>query len=101
MAWLSVFIAGVFEIVWAIAMKYSNGFSKLWPSVITIVGMLISFFLLSSAMKSLPVGTSYAVWTGVGAAGTALHVDDLLSPVLEVLTAPVRKTRGKESRRAT
>ena len=72
MAWLSVFIAGVFETVWAIGMKYSDGFSRLWPSVLTIAAMLISFVLLSYAMKTLPVGTTYAVWTGIGAAGTAL-----------------------------
>lgn len=72
MAWLSVFIAGVFEIVWAIAMKYSAGFSKLWPSLITIGAMLLSFSLLSTALKALPVGTAYAVWTGIGAAGTAI-----------------------------
>lgn len=72
MAWLLVFIAGFFEILWAIAMKYSGGFSRLWPSVITVVGMLISFFLLSYALKTLPVGTTYAVWTGIGAAGTAV-----------------------------
>ncbi|MCE2486057.1 MAG: quaternary ammonium compound efflux SMR transporter SugE [Desulfurellaceae bacterium] len=72
MAWLSVFIAGVFETVWAIGMKYSDGFSRLWPSVLTIGAMLISFGLLSYALKTLPVGTTYAVWTGIGAAGTAL-----------------------------
>ncbi len=72
MAWLFVFIAGLFEIVWAIAMKYSDGFSKLWPSAITVAGMLMSFFLLSYALKTLPVGTTYAVWTGIGAAGTAV-----------------------------
>jgi quaternary ammonium compound-resistance protein SugE len=72
MAWLYVFIAGVFETVWAIGMKYSDGFSRLWPSVLTIGAMLISFVLLSYAMKTLPVGTTYAVWTGIGAAGTAL-----------------------------
>jgi quaternary ammonium compound-resistance protein SugE len=72
MAWLYVFIAGVFETVWAIGMKYSDGFSRLWPSVLTIAAMLISFVLLSYAMKTLPVGTTYAVWTGIGAAGTAL-----------------------------
>jgi quaternary ammonium compound-resistance protein SugE len=72
MAWLFVFIAGLFEIVWAIGMKYSDGFSRLWPSVVTVVGMLISFFLLSYALKTLPVGTTYAVWTGIGAAGTAV-----------------------------
>ena len=72
MAWLYVFIAGVFETVWAIGMKYSDGFSRPWPSVLTIAAMLISFVLLSYAMKTLPVGTTYAVWTGIGAAGTAL-----------------------------
>ena len=72
MAWLFVFIAGLFEILWAIAMKYSDGFSKLWPSVITVVGMLMSFFLLSYALKTLPVGTTYAAWVGIGAAGTAI-----------------------------
>ena len=72
MAWLSVFIAGVFETVWAVGLKYSDGFSRLWPSVLTIGAMTISFWLLSYAMKTLPVGTTYAVWTGIGAAGTAL-----------------------------
>lgn len=72
MAWLSVFIAGVFETVWAVGLKYSDGFSRLWPSVLTIGAMLISFWLLSYALKTLPVGTTYAVWTGIGAAGTAL-----------------------------
>lgn len=72
MAWLSVFIAGVFETVWAVGLKYSDGFSRLWPSVLTIGAMLISFGLLSYALKTLPVGTTYAVWTGIGAAGTAL-----------------------------
>jgi quaternary ammonium compound-resistance protein SugE len=72
MAWLSVFVAGVFETVWAVGLKYSDGFSRLWPSVLTIGAMMISFGLLSYAMKTLPVGTTYAVWTGIGAAGTAL-----------------------------
>ena len=72
MAWLYVFIAGVFETVWAVGLKYSDGFSRLWPSVLTIGAMMISFWLLSYAMKTLPVGTTYAVWTGIGAAGTAL-----------------------------
>ena len=72
MAWLYVFIAGVFETVWAVGLKYSDGFSRLWPSVLTIGAMLISFGLLSYALKTLPVGTTYAVWTGIGAAGTAL-----------------------------
>ena len=72
MAWLSVFIAGVFETVWAVGLKYSDGFSRLWPSVLTIGAMMISFWLLSYALKTLPVGTTYVVWTDIGAAGTAL-----------------------------
>lgn len=71
MAWVTLVIAGLFEIVWALGLKYSEGFTKFWPSVITIVGAVISFVLLSSAMKSLPAGTAYAVWTGIGALGVA------------------------------
>ncbi len=72
MAWFLLFIAGLFEIAWAIGLKYSEGFSKLGPSIFTIVCMLISFSLLSYALKTLPVGTGYAVWTGIGAVGTAI-----------------------------
>jgi quaternary ammonium compound-resistance protein SugE len=72
MAWIYLVIAGLFEIAWAIGLKYSQGWTKLGPSLFTGAAMLVSFFLLSSAMKSLPVGTSYAVWTGIGAAGTAI-----------------------------
>ncbi|RZL44301.1 MAG: quaternary ammonium compound efflux SMR transporter SugE [Pedobacter sp.] len=72
MAWIALFIAGLFEIAWAIGLKYSQGFTKLYPSIFTIVCMLISFGLLSYAMKTLPVGTAYAVWTGIGAAGTVI-----------------------------
>lgn len=72
MAWLLLIIAGLCEIVWAIGLKYANGFTRLWPSVITVVAMLVSIVLLGYAMKSLPVGTSYAVWVGVGAVGTAI-----------------------------
>lgn len=71
MAWFILFIAGLFEIAWAIGLEYAAGFSKLWPSVFTMVCMLISFSLLSYALKTLPVGTGYAVWTGIGAVGTA------------------------------
>lgn len=71
MAWMSLVIAGVFEIGWAIGLKYTEGFSRLWPSVATIAAMAISFFFLSSALKTIPVGTGYAVWTGIGAVGTA------------------------------
>ena len=69
--WGILVLAGLFEIVWAIGLKYTDGFSRLWPSVLTIAGMVISFLLLAQAMKSLPVGTAYAVWVGIGAVGTA------------------------------
>ncbi len=72
MAWFILFIAGLFEIAWAIGLKSSEGFSKLVPSIFTIVCMLISFGLLAHALKTLPVGTGYAVWTGIGAVGTAI-----------------------------
>lgn len=72
MAWLMLIVAGSFEVVWAIGLKYAEGFTKFWPSVMTIVAMLVSIVLLGFAMKSLPVGTSYAVWVGVGAVGTAI-----------------------------
>ncbi|AWI08633.1 quaternary ammonium compound efflux SMR transporter SugE [Ereboglobus luteus] len=72
MAWVYLVIAGVFEVVWAIGMKQSDGFSRFWPSVVTIVFMLASFALLAMAMKQLPVGTAYAIWTGIGAAGAAI-----------------------------
>lgn len=72
MAWLLLIIAGLCEIVWAIGLKYAEGFTRFWPSVMTVAAMLISIVLLGIAMKSLPVGTSYAVWVGVGAVGTAV-----------------------------
>lgn len=72
MHWLVLFVAGLFEIAWAIGLKYTEGFSKLWPSVFTIVCMIISMGLLAYAVKYLPVGTAYAVWTGIGAVGTAI-----------------------------
>ncbi len=72
MAWLILFIAGLFETAWAIGMKYSDGFTKFWPSVFTIISILISMGLLAYSLKELPVGTAYAVWTGIGAVGTAI-----------------------------
>ncbi|MBL7235321.1 multidrug efflux SMR transporter [Novacetimonas sp. GS1] len=72
MHWIALIVAGIFEAIWASAMKQSEGFSKFWPSMITLVGMLISFGLLSLAMKSLPLGTAYTVWTGIGAVGAFL-----------------------------
>ena len=70
--WIIVAIAGLMETGWALGLKYSEGFTRLWPSVITIVLALGSFYLLSVAMKTLPVGTAYAVWVGIGAIGTAI-----------------------------
>lgn len=72
MAWFILFIAGIFEIGWAVGMKYSEGFSKLWPSVFTVVSMALSVYLLSLAIKEIPIGTAYAVWTGIGIAGTSI-----------------------------
>ena len=72
MSWLALFVAGVFEVCWAIGLKYTDGFSRLWPSVGTLVAMVISFGLLAHALRELPVGTAYAVWTGIGAVGTAI-----------------------------
>ena len=72
MNWILLLIAGLFEIAWAIGLKYSEGFSKPIASVFTIVTMIISMALLSYSVKTLPVGTAYAVWTGIGAVGTAI-----------------------------
>lgn len=71
-AWIILFIAGLFETGWAIGLKYSDGFSRLWPSVFTAISMIISVWLLSISLKVLPVGSAYAVWTGVGATFTAI-----------------------------
>ena len=70
-AWPALVLAGLFEIGWALGLKYSEGFTKLVPSVLTVLGALASFWLLSHAMKTLPVGTAYAVWVGIGTVGTA------------------------------
>jgi quaternary ammonium compound-resistance protein SugE len=70
--WVLIVLAGILETVWALGLKYSDGFTRLWPSVITAVAVTGSFLLLSSAMKSLPVGTAYAVWVGIGVLGTAI-----------------------------
>ncbi len=69
MAWMFLLVAGGLEVVWAYFMKESHGFSRLWPSVITIVAMIASFGLLSAAMRTLPLGTAYTIWTGIGAVG--------------------------------
>lgn len=72
MNWIILIFAGIFEIGWAIGLKYTEGFTRLWPTVGTVLAMVISLGLLGIAMKSLPVGTAYAVWVGVGAVGTAI-----------------------------
>ncbi|MBE7416436.1 MAG: quaternary ammonium compound efflux SMR transporter SugE [Ideonella sp.] len=72
MAWLLLVVAGLLEVGWAVGLKYTEGFTRLWPSVLTLGSMLASVVLLGIAMKSLPVGMSYSVWVGIGAIGTAL-----------------------------
>ena len=72
MAWIYLVIAGLFEIAWAIGLKYTEGFTRLWPSAGTVAAMIASFLFLAESLKSIPVGTGYAVWTGIGAAGTAV-----------------------------
>jgi quaternary ammonium compound-resistance protein SugE len=71
MAWMMIAVAGLFEIAFALGLKYSDGFTRPWPALFTAVALLCSMVLLSLAVRSLPVGTAYAVWTGIGAAGTA------------------------------
>ncbi|MFP5505347.1 MAG: quaternary ammonium compound efflux SMR transporter SugE [Gammaproteobacteria bacterium] len=70
MAWIILVVAGLFEVAWAIGLKYTDGFTRLWPTVGTVLAMIVSLWLLGIAMKSLPVGTAYSVWVGVGAVGT-------------------------------
>jgi quaternary ammonium compound-resistance protein SugE len=72
MAWIYLLIAGIFEIGFAMGLKYSEGFSRLWPTLLMAAAGALSFYLLSISMKSLPVGTAYAVWTGIGAVGTVV-----------------------------
>jgi quaternary ammonium compound-resistance protein SugE len=72
MAWLTLFVAGLFEVGWAIGLKYTQGFTRLLPSVFTLASMAVSVGLLGLALKTLPVGTAYAVWTGIGTVGTAI-----------------------------
>ena len=72
MSWVYLIVAGLLEVCWAMGMKYSHGFTRLWPSVFTITTLIISFVLLTIAVKNLPVGTAYAVWTGIGILGTTI-----------------------------
>ena len=85
MKWLYLVIAGVFETCWAVSLKHTEGFTKLWPSVVAVVGMAASFYFLSLALKDLPLGTAYAIWTGIGTVGTLI-----LGAVIfrEVVTLP-------------
>ena len=72
MSWLYLVVAGLFETVWAVSLKYTDGFTRLWPSVGTATAMAASLYFLSLALRSLPLGTAYAVWTGIGAVGAAI-----------------------------
>ncbi|HET9846692.1 MAG TPA: quaternary ammonium compound efflux SMR transporter SugE [Nitrospira sp.] len=72
MAWIMLFLAGLFETGWAIGLKYTEGFTRLWPTVWTVFAMVVSLWLLGIAMRTLPVGTAYSVWVGVGAVGTVV-----------------------------
>lgn len=85
MAWFLLIIAGIFEIGWAIGMKYTHGFTKLIPSVLTLVSMILSVYLLSLAIKQIPIGTAYAVWTGIGIAGTSILGVVIFNEPVEVL----------------
>jgi len=84
MSWFILIIAGIFEVCWAILLKYTNGFTHLWMSITTLIMLLLSILLLSVAMKELPVGTAYTVWTGIGATGTVISgmifLGDSVSP---------------------
>jgi quaternary ammonium compound-resistance protein SugE len=72
MGWLSLLVAGALEIIWALGLKYSHGFTRFWPSAVTLVAITMSFALLCLSLKSVPFGTAYAVWTGIGAVGAAI-----------------------------
>ncbi len=73
MAWMYILIASIFEISWAVGLKYSNGFTETKASIFTVVTMILSYIFLSMGVKNLPIGTAYAVWTGIGAVGTAIY----------------------------
>lgn len=85
MAWVILFIAGIFEIGWAIGMKYTDGFTKLIPSALTLISMILSVYLLSIAIKEIPIGTAYAVWTGIGIAGTSILGILIFNEPVEIL----------------
>ena len=85
MAWIYLLIAGLLEVGWAIGLKYTNGWTKLGPSIVTVIGMIASFYFLSVALRTLPLGTAYAVWTGIGAVGTVVLGMVLFGEPVEVL----------------
>jgi len=85
MAWVYLIVAGLFECGWAIGIKYTDGFTKVWPSVLTVSAMAISIWLLSMAMKTIPIGTAYAIWTGIGAVGVTILGMFLFNESKEVL----------------
>ncbi len=72
MSWFYLFIAGLFEVAWAIGLKLSHGFTQVWISIFTVIGMIASFYFLAIALKNIPLGTAYAVWTGIGTIGTVI-----------------------------
>lgn len=72
MAWVFLFLAGLFEVLWAVGLKASDGFTRLWPTIGTLMGLVVSLGLLSLALRTIPIGTGYPVWTGIGALGTAI-----------------------------
>ena len=85
MAWLTLLVAGLLEVGWAIGLKYAHGFTRLWPTMTTVVCMALSFMLLAHALKTLPIGTAYAVWTGIGTVGTAILGVVLFAEPVEAL----------------
>ena len=85
MPWIYLFFAGLFEIGWAVGLKYTNGFTRLTPTLLTVAAMAVSLFLLGLALRSLPLGTAYAIWTGIGTIGTAILGIMLFSEPAEVL----------------
>lgn len=88
MSWTILFLAGIFEIFWAVGLKYSDGFTKLFPTIFTIVTMIISFYLLSLALKALPIGTAYAVWVGIGTVGTVIAGIILFGESMSLISHP-------------
>ena len=93
MAWVYLLLAGLLEVVWAIGLKCTEGWSRLYPSLLTVAAMILSFIFLSLALKTLPVGTGYAVWTGIGAAGTAILGIVLFGESREVVSIGRSKIR--------